>query len=112
MDNDALRRGKPSTHKKIWRSYSSFGRKNSLLTLAFEIISDEKNLLLPYQKNKIIKLLANCSGHTGIAGGQELDLKFENKSKSLKQIIEMQKNKTGKLFNFLFTSISFNRKKK
>ena len=99
MDNDALRRGKPSTHKKFGEATAVLAG-NSLLTLAFEIISDEKNLLLPYQKNKIIKLLANCSGHTGIAGGQELDLKFENKKKTLKQIIEMQTNKTGKLFNF------------
>ena len=99
MDNDALRRGKPSTHKKFGEATAVLAG-NSLLTLAFEIISDEKNLLLPYQKNKIIKLLAYCSGHTGIAGGQELDLKFENKKKTLKQIIEMQTNKTGKLFNF------------
>ena len=42
-------------------------------------------------KNEIIKSLAFCSGHTGIAGGQELDLKFENKKKSLNQIINMQK---------------------
>ena len=83
MDNDALRRGKPSTHKKFGEATAVLAG-NSLLTLAFEIISDEKNLLLPYQKNKIIKLLANCSGHTGIAGGQELDLKFENKKKNIK----------------------------
>ena len=99
MDNDALRRGKPSTYKKFGEATAVLAG-NSLLTLAFEIISDEKNLLLPYQKNKIIKLLANCSGHTGIAGGQELDLKFENKKKTLKQIIEMQTKKTGKLFSF------------
>ena len=80
MDNDALRRGKPSTHKKFGEATAVLAG-NSLLTLAFEIISDEKNLLLPYQKNEIIKLLANCSGHTGIAGGQELDLKFEKKKK-------------------------------
>ena len=83
MDNDAIRRGKPSTHKKFGEATAVLAG-NSLLTLAFEIISDEKNLLLPYQKNKIIKLLANCSGHTGIAGGQELDLKFENKKKNIK----------------------------
>ena len=51
-------------------------------------------------KNEIIKSLASCSGHTGIAGGQELDLKFENKNKKINQIIDMQKKKTGKLFNF------------
>ena len=41
------------------------------------------------KKNEIIRTLASCSGHTGIAGGQELDLKFENKK--LNQIIDMEK---------------------
>ena len=49
--------------------------------------------------------LASCSGHTGIAGGQELDLKFENKRKRLNQIIDMQKKKTGKLFNFCLHAV-------
>ena len=92
MDNDAVRRGKPSTHKKFGESTAVLAG-NSLLTLAFEIISDEKYLISPKQKNEIIRLLANCSGHTGIAGGQELDLKFENKKKKFNQIIEMQKKK-------------------
>ena len=113
MDNDALRRGKPSTHKKFGEATAVLAG-NSLLTLAFEIISDKKNLLSLSQKNEIIRLLANCSGHTGIAGGQELDLKFENKRKKLSQIIEMQKNKTGKLFNFCLqtTTIIANRSEK
>ena len=56
-------------------------------------------------KNEIIKSLASCSGHTGIAGGQELDLKFENKNKKINQIIDMQKKKTGKLFNFCLYAV-------
>ena len=55
-------------------------------------------------KNEIIRSLASCSGHTGIAGGQELDLKFENK-KNFNQIIDMQKKKTGKLFNFCLFAV-------
>ena len=82
MDDDSLRRGKLSTHKKFGEATAVLAG-NSLLTLAFEIISDKKNLLSLYQKNEIIRLLSNCSGHTGIAGGQELDLKFENKKRSL-----------------------------
>ncbi len=105
MDNDSIRRGKPSTHKKFGEATAVLAG-NSLLTLAFEIISDNKNLLTSNQKNEIIRLLANCSGHTGIAGGQELDLKFENKKKKLNQIIEMQKKKTGKLFNFCLQSVA------
>ena len=105
MDNDSIRRGKPSTHKKFGEATAVLAG-NSLLTLAFEIISDNKSLLTSNQKNEIIRLLANCSGHTGIAGGQELDLKFENKKKKLNQIIEMQKKKTGKLFNFCLQSVA------
>ena len=103
MDNDSMRRGKLSTHKKFGEATAVLAG-NSLLTLAFEIISDKKNLLLPKQKNEIIKLLSNCSGHTGVAGGQELDLKFENKKKNLNQIVDMQIKKTGKLFNFCLQS--------
>ena len=105
MDNDSMRRGKPSTHKKFGEATAVLAG-NSLLTLAFEIISDERNSLGIKQKNEIIKLLANFSGHTGIAGGQELDLKFENKQKKMNQIIEMQRKKTGKLFNFCMQSVA------
>ena len=105
MDNDSFRRGKPSTHKKYGEATAVLAG-NSLLTLAFEIISDKKNFLSSKQKSEITSLLANCSGHTGIAGGQELDLKFENKRKRLNQIIEMQRKKTGKLFNFCLRSIA------
>ena len=105
MDNDSLRRGEPSTHKKFGEATAVLAG-NSLLTLAFEIISCEKSLLTNYQKNQIVKLLSNCSGHTGIAGGQEQDLKFEHKTKKLNQIIEMQRKKTGKLFNFCLQSVA------
>ncbi len=105
MDNDSFRRGKLSTHKKFGEATAVLAG-NSLLTLAFEIISDKKNLLSLKQKNELIKLLANFSGHTGIAGGQELDLKYENKKKSFNQIIDMQRKKTGKLFNFCTTSVA------
>ena len=104
MDDDSIRRGKPATHIKFGEA-SAVLAGNSLLTLAFEIITDKKNKLKPNQKNEIVKYLANCSGHTGIAGGQELDLKFENKKKNIFQIIDMQKKKTGKLFNFCFYAI-------
>ena len=104
MDNDNFRRGKPSTHIKYGEA-SAVLAGSSLLTLAFEIIADKKYTLHSKFKNEIIRSLANCSGHTGIAGGQELDLKFENKNKNLDQIIEMQKKKTGKLFNFCLYAV-------
>ena len=105
MDNDIMRRGKPTTHKKYGEATAVLAG-NSLLTLAFEIISTEINLLTFKQKIEIIKLLSNCAGHTGIAGGQELDLKFENKKKKFSQIIDMQRKKTGKLFNFCLQSVT------
>ena len=80
MDDDKMRRGKPSTHLKFGEA-SAVLAGNSLLTLAFEIIANQKYSITPKMKNEIIKSLAFCSGHTGIAGGQELDLKFENKKK-------------------------------
>ena len=104
MDNDSIRRGKPSTHIKFGEA-SAVLAGSSLLTLAFEIISDKKYLLNSKMKNEIIESLANCSGHTGIAGGQDLDLKFEKKNKKIKQIIDMQKKKTGKLFNFCLYAV-------
>jgi len=110
MDDDPIRRGKPSTHIKFGEA-SAVLAGNSLLTLAFEIIADNNYPINSKSKNQIIKSLALCSGHTGIAGGQELDLKFENKKKSLKQIINMQKKKTGKLFNFCFYAVGVLAKK-
>ena len=105
MDNDTIRRGKPTTHKKYGEATAVLAG-NSLLTLAFEIIVSKKNLLNLKQKNEIIELLSNCAGHTGIAGGQELDLRFENKNKNLNQILDMQRKKTGKLFNFFIQSVA------
>ncbi len=110
MDNDTIRRGKPSTHIKFGEA-SAVLAGSSLLTLAFEIIADKKYLINSKIKNEIIKSLASCSGHTGIAGGQELDLKFENRKKKLKQIIDMQKKKTGKLFNFCLLAVALIAKK-
>ena len=104
MDNDIIRRGKPSTHVQYGEATAVLAG-SSLLTLAFEIIADKKYILNSKSKNEIIKSLANCSGHTGIAGGQELDLKFENKNKKLNKIIDMQIKKTGKLFNFCLYAV-------
>ena len=104
MDNDSIRRGKPSTHIKFGEA-SAVLAGSSLLTLAFEIITSKKFNLDSKIKNEVARYLASCSGHTGIAGGQELDLRYENKKKSINQIIEMQKKKTGKLFNFCLYSV-------
>ena len=96
MDDDSIRRGKPSTHIKYGEA-SAVLAGSSLLTLAFEIITDKKYSLNLKFKNELVNFLANCSGHTGIAGGQELDLKFEKRRKKLKEIIDMQKKKNWKI---------------
>ena len=99
MDNDDMRRGKPSTHKKFGESTAVLAG-NSLLTLAYEILSNEKLKIKDETKLKLIKKISECSGHQGIAGGQFLDLNFEHKKVSKKRIIEMEIKKTGKLFSF------------
>tara|TARA_B100000686_G_scaffold151549_1_gene158833 strand:- start:11873 stop:12742 length:870 start_codon:yes stop_codon:yes gene_type:complete len=103
MDNDVLRRGKLSTHKKFGESTAILAG-NSLLTIAFEILSQSNLRINDKLKIKLINLISKCSGHSGIAGGQYLDLSFEKKKISFKKIIEMQIKKTGKLFIFCCTA--------
>ena len=99
MDNDNLRRGKPSTHIKFGESTAVLAG-NSLLTMSFEILSDPKLMITNKIKVNLIKKLSECSGYSGIAGGQYLDLNFENKKISQKKITDMEIKKTGKLFSF------------
>ena len=99
MDNDKLRRGKPSTHIKFSESTAVLAG-NSLLTMAFEILTSIKLNISEQTKVNLIKELSECSGHLGIAGGQYLDLSFEKKKISKKKIIDMEVKKTGKLFSF------------
>ena len=99
MDNDDLRRGKLSTHKKF-NEFTAILAGNALLTLAFEILSSRDLKLSSKVKNELVKTLAVYSGFSGLAGGQYFDLTFENKKISKKKIINIQNNKTGKLFAF------------
>ena len=99
MDNDKLRRGKISTHVKYGESTAILAG-NSLLTIAFEILSQSSLKVDHKTKISLINLLTKCSGHSGIAGGQYSDLKFEGKKQSLNSIVNMQIKKTGKLFSF------------
>jgi farnesyl diphosphate synthase len=99
MDNDNLRRGKPSTHIKFGESTAVLAG-NSLLTMAFEILASDNLKINEKIKIHLIKKLSECSGHLGIAGGQYLDLSFEKKKISKNKIINMEIKKTGKLFSF------------
>ena len=105
MDNDELRRGKLTVHKKF-NEFTAILAGNSLLTLAFEILSGNNLQLSQNYKNELIKTLSMCAGHSGLAGGQYSDLTFENKSILKKNIINMQKKKTGELFGFCCESIA------
>ncbi len=99
MDNDILRSGKLSTHKKYGESTAILAG-NSLLTLAFEILSSNELKINDRKKTKLINVISNCSGHSGVAGGQFLDLSYEKKRIPLNKIINMEIKKTGKLFSF------------
>jgi farnesyl diphosphate synthase len=99
MDNDKLRRGKPSTHIKFGESTAVLAG-NSLLTMAFEILTSSNLKINEKIKVDLVKKLSESSGHQGIAGGQYLDLSFEKKKISKNKIIDMEIKKTGKLFSF------------
>ena len=99
MDDDKLRRGKPSTHIKFGESTAVLAG-NSLLTMAFEILTSSNLKINAKTKVDLVQKLSETSGHQGIAGGQYLDLSFENKTISKNRIINMEIKKTGKLFSF------------
>jgi len=99
MDNDKIRRGKPTAHIKFGESTAVLAG-NSLLTMAFEILSHKDLNISEKTKVHLINKISECSGHLGIAGGQYLDLNFEGRKISKKRVIEMEIKKTGKLFSF------------
>ena len=99
MDDDKIRRGKPSTHIKFGESTAVLAG-NSLQTMACEILASRSLRLKEKTKIDLIKKLSECSGHLGIAGGQYLDLSYEGKKISKDKVIDMEKKKTGKLFSF------------
>jgi len=110
MDNDKLRRGKPSTHIKFGESTAVLAG-NSLLTMAFEILTSSSLKITEKVKVDLVKKLSECSGHLGIAGGQYLDLSFEKKKISKNRIIDMEIKKTGKLFSFCCAAPAIIKKK-
>jgi farnesyl diphosphate synthase len=110
MDNDKIRRGKPSAHIKFGESTAVLAG-NSLLTMAFEILASPTLKVSERIKINLIKKLSECSGHLGIAGGQYLDLSYEKKKISKNKIIEMEIKKTGKLFSFCCVAPAIIKKK-
>ena len=110
MDDDKIRRGKPSTHIKFGESTAILAG-NSLQTMACEILASPNLKISEKIKVNLIKKLSECSGHLGVAGGQYLDLSYEKKKASKKKIIEMEIKKTGKLFSFCCAAPAIIKKK-
>jgi geranylgeranyl pyrophosphate synthase len=103
MDDDNFRRGKPSTHKVFGESTTILAG-NSLLTLAFEILTSNQLKCSSSIKSELVYALSSCSGYKGVAGGQYLDLKFEKMKTDKNKILEMQNKKTGALISFCLES--------
>ena len=92
MDDDDYRRGRLSTHKKYDEAQAILAG-NSLLTMAFNLLSKDSNLLL-------VNLLSDLSGFKGLAGGQSLDIDITKKNVSYNMIDEIHELKTARLFEF------------
>ena len=95
MDDDMYRRGKLTTHIK-YDEATAILVGDALLTEAFNIISDSKNIK---DKNKvqIIRKLSEYAGFYGMIGGQYLDIESENKEVSIETLEYIHTHKTGKL---------------
>ena len=103
MDNDDFRRGKQSNHKKFGEATAILAG-DALHDFAFQLISENLKNINPIQNLKLINYLTKSTGHEGLAGGQSLDLLYENKNLSKNKIFEMYNKKTGKLFEFSFAA--------
>ena len=88
MDNDDYRRGKLSTHKKFNEAIAILAG-DALHDLAFEILSDIKTHHNSEKRILIINELSKALGSKGLAGGQSLDLLYENKIISTSKIMNM-----------------------
>jgi len=103
MDDDDLRRGKPSCHR-------AFGEANAILagdalqTLAFEVLADTDTS--PTNKVNCLKLLSQASGSRGMAGGQAIDLANTGKKLSIAELENMHIHKTGALIRACITLVA------
>ena len=103
MDDDDFRRGKQSNHKKFGEATAILAG-DALHDFAFQLISENLKNINPKQNLKLVNYLTKSTGHEGLAGGQSLDLLYENKNLSKNKILEMYNKKTGKLFEFSFAA--------
>jgi len=95
MDDDDLRRGKPTCHK-AYDEATALLAGDALQSLAFELLSTEPTLSAA-QRLRMIALLAEAAGSRGMAGGQAIDLAAAGKSLALTELENMHRRKTGAL---------------
>ncbi len=97
MDDDDLRRGKPTCHK-AYDEATALLAGDALQTLAFEILANDPALNVgPAQRLRMIATLAQAAGAQGMAGGQAIDLASGGKTLTLAQLEDMHRRKTGAL---------------
>lgn len=96
MDDDDLRRGKPTVHK-AFDDATAILAGDSLHALAFEILADPATHPDPFIRSELIATLALASGPDGMAGGQMMDLEAEKSTFDLPTVTRLQALKTGAL---------------
>lgn len=95
MDDDDLRRGKPTNHKVFGEAMALLAG-DALLTYAFELLSSPQRIL-PSAQLELIRVLSRASGCFGMVGGQVADMEAEHRQGSLAELQFIHRNKTGKL---------------
>ena len=104
MDDDDLRRGRPTTHI-AFDEMTAVLAGDALLTIAFEILADAATHPSADVRIALVARLAEASGHDGMIGGQIIDmladsLNAKNGGFGLDDVINLQRLKTGQLFEF------------
>jgi len=99
MDDDDMRRGRPTVHK-AYDEATAILAGDALLTLAFEILADERTCPDAKVRGELAAWLARAAGSRGMAGGQMLDLEAGKHEYSESEIRRMQALKTGALICF------------
>lgn len=97
MDDDPLRRGKPSCHI-VFGEAAAILAGDALLTYAFQILSDDSVHPNPAVRCDLVRALSQAAGYRGMVGGQMMDISAEDKEMSVDEIIRLQRLKTGELF--------------
>ncbi len=96
MDNDVLRRGKPTCHVE-YDEATALLVGDSLQSLAFQLLTEQQLNNNPMRQLEMVKLLATASGSRGMAGGQAIDLASVGKQLTLPELEFMHIHKTGAL---------------